>query len=91
MTQPPIPESVERQLASAERDRERDRGHFNQYGLRSDPRPQDVDRANPGTGDNARRFGASGDPATYVNRADEPQPPPLRGPSSDAPANRGAP
>ncbi|AVP58786.1 hypothetical protein C7H73_14670 [Pulveribacter suum] len=77
-------------LDAEQRDRARDRGHFTQYGMRIDPRDaQESARANPGTGDRPRRFGAGGDPATYANRADllaQPQTA-VRDDSSDAPAH----
>ncbi|SDM29008.1 hypothetical protein SAMN05428957_10429 [Oryzisolibacter propanilivorax] len=86
------PSRLDQQLADAERDRARDHGHFNQYGMRADPRRDPVDHANPGTGDHARRFGAGGDPASYANRAGDEQPvPPLRSDASDAPAHPSAP
>lgn len=54
---------------AAETDREADEGHFNQYGMRSDPREVLTSHPeNPGTGEGARRFGWGGDPATYENR-----------------------
>lgn len=91
MNTPLTPDPLQQRLNQEQRDRARDLGHYNQYGLRSDPRAENVDRANPGTGDHARRFGASGDPATYANRAEEPQSPPLHDTASDAPADHGAP
>lgn len=85
---PPLPE----RLASDERDRARDQGHFTQYGMRIDSRPEPaLEHGNPGTGDHARRFGASGDLATYANREGDDAAAPLPGSSSDAPSNRGAP
>ena len=62
-------DSMARKLASAERDRALDKGHFNQYGMRDDPRGKDtVDGENPGDGENARHFGADGDASSYGNR-----------------------
>lgn len=50
-------------------DRAADDGHFNQYGMRTDPRKVTMSNPeNPGTGDGPRRFGGGGDPATYENR-----------------------
>ncbi len=90
----PIPEEVQDLLASEQRDRARDKGSFNQYGMRDDPRDAEMpDRANPGTGDHARRFGAGGDMASYANRADPEGPghPPEHDASSDAPAHKPGP
>lgn len=84
--------TLDQQLADAERDRARDQGHFNQYGMRADPRRNPVDRANPGTGDHARRFGAGGDLTSYANRTEDEAPvSPLRDESSDAPAHPSVP
>ncbi len=87
----PQPADLDLQLEADQRDRARDRGHFNQYGLRIDSRPPEGDRANPGTGDHARRFGAGGDPASYSNRGGEQEPLPNLERSSDAPASKAAP
>ena len=78
-------------LDRAAQDRPRDRGRFTQYGLRTDPRPEPGDRSNPGTGDHARRFGASGDLASYANRPAEADAPQVHDQASDAPAHPGAP
>ena len=92
MTHPLTPPSLDERLAAAERARMRDRGHFNQYGLRIDSRPDEADRANPGTGAHARRYGAGGDLSTYANRAHGVQTQQLPDEaSSDAPASRAAP
>ena len=50
-------------------DRAADEGHFNQYGMRDDPRGVLTSHPeNPGTGAGARRFGQGGDASTYENR-----------------------
>ena len=63
-------------------DRAADDGHFNQYGMRDDPRGVLTSHPeNPGTGEGPRRFGQGGDVSTYENRdldakrTDEPQGP----------------
>lgn len=50
-------------------DRVADDGHFNQYGMRADPRELPTSNSeNPGTGEGPRRFGGGGDSQTYENR-----------------------
>ena len=81
-------------LAAEQRDRARDRGRFNQYGMRDDPRdPQESDRENPGNGDRARRFGSGGDPSSYANRVPDTKEPavPDQDASSDSPAHKPGP
>ncbi len=57
---------------SAQRDRQADAGHYDQYGMRDDPRGVLTSRPeNPGTGEGPRRFGGSGDESTYENRDPE--------------------
>ncbi|SFE10617.1 hypothetical protein [Paracidovorax konjaci] len=55
---------------STEQDRQRDTGHFDQYGMRNDPRDTATPAGgeNPATGDGGRRFGAGGDESSYGNR-----------------------
>lgn len=49
-------------------ERMQDRGHFNQYGMRDDPRGQNqIDGENPGTGEGPRQFGSGGDLSSYAN------------------------
>lgn len=91
MTKPELPPAVKEQLQAAEMDRQRDRGHYNQYGMRDDTRAERGDHANPGTGDHARRFGASGDLSTYANRDGGQEDTVLQDTSSDAPASDAAP
>lgn len=65
----PGADSMAEKLAQAQRERAKDRGRFNQYGMRDDPRGGDaVDGENPGNGENPRRFGAGGDVSSYANR-----------------------
>ena len=62
----PLPE----RLAADQKQRARDRGHFNNYGMREDPTDEPiVDGENAADGGQARRFGAGGDESTYANRA----------------------
>ncbi len=57
---------------SAQRDRHADTGHYDQYGMRDDPRGVLTSHPeNPGTGEGPRRFGGSGDESTYENRDPE--------------------
>ncbi|WP_313073111.1 hypothetical protein [Melaminivora sp.] len=88
---PSQPASVQQELATAQRDRARDQGRFNMYGMRIDPRTQEPDRANPGNGDHARRFGAGGDLSTYANRSHEGERELLPDRGSDAPAHKSIP
>lgn len=54
---------------NASNERTRDRGHFNQYGMRDDARTEPVgDRENAADGLSSQRFGAGGDLSTYANR-----------------------
>ncbi|SFE57203.1 DUF3606 domain-containing protein [Paracidovorax wautersii] len=59
--------------SAADKDRQADTGHYNQYGMRDDPRGVLTSHPeNPATGEGARRFGAGGDEATYENRSEAP-------------------
>jgi len=85
------PDDVQDLLASEQRDRARDRGHYNQYGMRDDARKtEEPGRLNPGNGDHPRRFGSGGDLSTYANRAGDSETP-ERDASSDAPAHKPGP
>lgn len=64
------PASLQAQ-GDADKDRQADTGHYDQYGMRDDPRGVLTSRPeNPATGEGPRRFGAGGDEATYDNRAE---------------------
>lgn len=79
---------LDRQLASDQQDRARDRGRFTMYGMRVDARDSHgPDTENPGNGDHARRFGAGGDLSSYANRAPQAAQAPVRAKGSDAPAH----
>ncbi len=64
------PDPVAEGTLADERERRRDTGHYDQYGMRDDPRPTATPAGaeNLATGEGARRFGASGDESSYGNR-----------------------
>ncbi len=70
-TSPRTPrESVAQITQADERERRRDTGHYDQYGMRDDPGPAATPAGaeNLATGEGGRRFGGSGDESTYGNR-----------------------
>lgn len=65
-----IPDPVADNIVADERERRHDTGHYDQYGMRDDPRSAATPAGaeNLATGEGGRRFGSSGDESTYGNR-----------------------
>lgn len=65
-----IPDPVADNIVADERERRRDTGHYDQYGMRDDTRSAATPPGaeNLATGEGGRRFGGSGDESTYGNR-----------------------